>query len=496
MVNELNKQDSSATQLSERNGLEISIPSTYCKAMVSEHKTYWAQAINEELESMHTENVFVPVDLSIALKEVPHERILSMKWVFTKKPKRFKARLVARGFRQIHGVNYDETFAPTPTFNSLRLLFSTACFNAWKTRTFDVKVAFLHSLIDKPVYVWPPLGTKVPKLSVLKLRKALYGTKQASRCWWMHLKGILQKIGFNSNGEDPSTYTFNQGNKQAILWVHIDDGALTASLPKLLDCISSQLNACLKIKWDKAISGLVGISITEDDKGFKCWQPDLIDKLTNLNPSKIVARTPLPANCQLISNLSSNAMDKPYLKRIGILLYIAQASPYLRGTRDMGIQIDRTNTSGELRCYVDASWGGEGNRSTHGYIILHGSNPIAWQSKCQTMIASSTAQAEYMALSFAAKETLWLYHLLLDTLKNPMLTFFSDNRTAIGISTESMNRKQTRHLIRDFDTINEYIAVGKLQLKWISTNEQLGDVMTKPLGRIKHGCFVKKINAL
>ncbi|MBW0536352.1 hypothetical protein O181_076067, partial [Austropuccinia psidii MF-1] len=238
MVNELNKQYRSTSQLSERNGLTISIPSTYREAMISEHKSSWAKAIDEEVESMRTEDVFVPVDLNIALKEVPHESILSTKWVFTKKPERFKARLVARGFRQIHGINYDETFAPTPTFNSLRLLFSTACLNNWKIKTFDVKVAFLHSLIDKPVYVWPLLGINVPKFKVLKLKKALYGTKQAARCWWMHLKNILQTIGFKSNGEDPSTYTLNCGNEQAILWVHIDDGALTASSPGLLDEIS------------------------------------------------------------------------------------------------------------------------------------------------------------------------------------------------------------------------------------------------------------------
>ncbi|MBW0506564.1 hypothetical protein O181_046279 [Austropuccinia psidii MF-1] len=223
-------------------------------------------------------------------------------------------------------------------------------------------------------------------------------------------------------------------------------------------------------------------------------------------------------NCQLVSNSSLSTMDKPYLKRIGILLYIAQASrpdiayavnylarfslgtdqshwtalehliAYLRGTKDMGILINKNNKSRNFECFVDANWGGEGNRSTHGV------NPIAWQSKRQTTIAPSTAQAEYMALSFAARETLWIYHLLFTILKTPIPTLFSDNKTAIGISTQSMNRKQTRHLIRDFNIINEYIAVGKLQLRWISTNEQLGDVMTKPLGRIKHTEFVRKVN--
>ncbi|MBW0537411.1 hypothetical protein O181_077126 [Austropuccinia psidii MF-1] len=391
--------------------------------MISDNKAFWDQAINEEINSMKTENVFVPVDLHEALKEIPHESILSTKWVFTKKPELFKAILVARGFGQIRGINYDKTFAPTPTFNSLLLLFSTACLHNWNIRTFDVKVAFLHSLIDKPVYIWPPMGFNVPKLKVLKLNKALYGTKQASRCWWMHLKTILRTIGFESNGKDPSTYHLNQGNEQEILWVHIDDGALTALSPSLLNRISDKLNSYLKIKWDMKINGLVGISITENDSGFKFSQPDFINKLTNLSPSNIIAKTPLPMNCQLVSNLSLNTMDKPYLKRIGILLYIAQASrpdiafavnylacfslntdqlhwtalehliAYLCGTKDIGIQIDKNNKCPDFKCFVDANWGGEGNRSTHGYVILHGVNPIGWQSKRQTTIVSSTAQA-------------------------------------------------------------------------------------------------------
>ncbi|MBW0537604.1 hypothetical protein O181_077319 [Austropuccinia psidii MF-1] len=392
---------------------------TYKEAMSSEEKIEWSLAIQEEMNSMKEENVFIVKNLNDALKEVPHESILSTKWVFVQKPERFKARLVAQGFRQIHGINYKETFAPTPTFGALRLLFSIAVINNWPIKTFNFKVAFLHSIIDKPVYVWPPQGMNVPKYQVLKLHKALYGTEQASRCWWVYLKEVLQKIGFTANGEDASTYTFQKDGQNAILWIHVNDGALTASSAE------TQLNAHLKIKWDTIIKGLVGISIEETAKGFKFYQPDLIQKLVNLNPRNVTAKSELPANCKLESNFSMNNMDKPYLKQ------------------------------------------------------------IAWKSRRQTTVASSTAQAEYMALSFAAKETLWMYNLFgkTITLKTPIL--LSDNKTAVGISTDSMSKKQTRHLIRDFNVINEYIVMKKLELKWITTNEQLADIMTKSLGNLK-----------
>ncbi|MBW0537601.1 hypothetical protein O181_077316 [Austropuccinia psidii MF-1] len=315
------------------------------EAIISENKVEWIHAINEEIESLATEKAFTTFNLCDALKEVPNKSILRTKWVFTKKPEQFKARSVVHVFRQIHGINYNEMFAPIPMFNSLRLLFSTACFNRWR----------------------------------------------AARCWWLHLKKFLFQIGFTNKKEDLSTYTFNLGDDQAILWVHVDDGALTASSNALMNKLVEQLNSYLKIKWNDDINGLVGISIDHTEEGYKFWQPDLIDKLTNLVPSNIVAKTPLPANCHLESYCSEDRMDKSFLRRIGILLYIAQVShpdiayvvnylacfslktdqlhwhalehliAYLRGTRNMGILIANSNSSSEMRCFVDASWGGKGN---------------------------------------------------------------------------------------------------------------------------------------
>ncbi|MBW0521326.1 hypothetical protein O181_061041 [Austropuccinia psidii MF-1] len=151
-------------------------------------------------------------------------------------------------------------------------------------------------------------------------------------------------------------------------------------------------------------------------------------------------------------------MDKPYLKRIGILLYIAQAScpdvffavnhlarfslhtnqsdwaslenliAYLHGTRSIGILINKSNVSSQMTCFFDANWGLDGNRSTNEYINMRGINPISWQSKKHPTICSSTAQSEYMALSFAAKEVLWLHNLFVDVLKNFIPTLLSSNR--------------------------------------------------------------------
>ncbi|MBW0519254.1 hypothetical protein O181_058969 [Austropuccinia psidii MF-1] len=442
MIKELEKQDSFISTINHIHDLCNITPTTYKEAISSDEQVQWQAAIVEELNSMNQEKLFEDISIRNALKEVPHNSIFSTTWVFVRKhkPERYKAQLVARGFRQIHSINFDETFAPTPTFGALHLLFLIVCTNNWPIQTFDVKVAFLHSLIDKLVYVWPPKGINVPKHTILKLWKALCGTKQAARCWWLHLKMILEQIGLCPNGEDQSTYCYKTDKGRAILWIHVDDSVLTASTSKVLNDISNELNKAFKMKWDDTISSLVGISITCTDDGYEFSQKDLILKLLGWNQSNITAKSPLPANCDLKSNKSGD-LDKDYLRRIGMLLYIVQGSrpnicylvnylaqfsmatddthwqalehliAYPRGTIKDKIIISKNQETPTFNCYVDANWGGEGNRSNHGFIIMHGRNPITWQSKQQATVAASTAQAEYIALSFSSRECLWLANL-------------------------------------------------------------------------------------
>ncbi|MBW0511600.1 hypothetical protein O181_051315 [Austropuccinia psidii MF-1] len=160
----------------------------------------------------------------------------------------------------------------------------------------------------------------------------------------------------------------------------------------------------------------------------------------------------------------------------------------------MGILIANNNKSSEMKCYVDVNWGGEGDCSTHGYLVMHGKNPISGQSKRKTPVASSTAQAEYMSLSFAVRECIRLSNLFQPILGDLIPIILSNNKTAVGISTTSMGRKQTRHLIREFNLINEYITCGKIKLEWISTTYQLADILTKPIGYIKIREFTDVIN--
>ncbi|MBW0494022.1 hypothetical protein O181_033737 [Austropuccinia psidii MF-1] len=325
MINKIKQQDKLTDSMIREGDPENILPTAYCEVLFSPQRDRWLGAIRDKLKSMDEDKVFDTVDLWYALSIVPHENILSTKSVLVRKPEHYKAIIVTRGFKQIHGINYDKKFARTPKFNALWLLFSIVLLKQWPIRTFDVKVAFLHSLINKRVFFWCPQGINIPTLKVLALKKALYGTKQASWCWWLHLKEILSLIGFTSNNKDPSTYTLIKGTDKAILWIHVDNGEIVASLKELMEEITHELNKELKVKWDESISSLVAIRIKKLLQGYKFSQTYLIDKLSQINPSNVMSKSPLPMDCKLESNLESN-MNKPNLKTIGMLLYIAQAS--------------------------------------------------------------------------------------------------------------------------------------------------------------------------
>ncbi|MBW0471448.1 hypothetical protein O181_011163 [Austropuccinia psidii MF-1] len=454
-------------------------------------------------------------------------QVLGTRWVYTTKKDsngnivRHKAWVVVQGYRQIQGLNFDETFALTPTFASLRSLFAIASANSWEVQTFDVTTAYLHSSIEENIFVKPPPGLSTTPGTVLKLNKALYGLKQAGRCWWRHLRTILEKLGFQANDEDQSTYTYDNSGEKAILWMHVDNGVITASSTALMIQLREVLSRELSLKWDTGIHSVVGIEVKREGNRFELSQPTLINKLCSLNPSNITAEQPLPL--MDLSSEKARRIDKEYLSRIGMLLYIAQATrpdiifsvnflarfsmnttpkhwaaldhliAYMRGSLDKALVIQSTKYDKSLKVYVDANWGGEGSRSQHGFIVFLMGAPIAWNSKRQTCVASSTCQAEYMVMSFAAKTRTWISQNVAAITGKITPLLLSDNQSAVKIATNSGSRKNSRHIQREFHLINELITNQQVRIKWIASGDQKADIFTKKLAKIKVNEFCKGI---
>jgi len=185
----------------------------------------WRDAMVAELKSIEQNKTWAYADLP------KDHKAIGLKWVFKVKKDpasnivKYKARLVVKGYAQIHGVDYDEVFAPVARMETVRLLLALAAQGEWQVHHMDVKSAFLNGNLEEEVYVNPPPGFSDPKHSgkVLRLNKALYGLKQAPRAWNARLDQELRKLGFNRSLEEHAMYRKGTGSTLILVGVCVDD---------------------------------------------------------------------------------------------------------------------------------------------------------------------------------------------------------------------------------------------------------------------------------
>jgi hypothetical protein len=151
---------------------------------------------------------------------------------------KYKARFVARGFSQIEGVDYDETFSPITRYTSIGTIIALAASMGWKLHQMDVKAAFLNGGIEEEVYIEQPEGFIIhnEKSHVCRLNKALYGLKQAPRAWYEQMDGFLMSLGFNKSAANPNLYYHIDGNECLILVLYVDDLFLAGSKRLIVEC--------------------------------------------------------------------------------------------------------------------------------------------------------------------------------------------------------------------------------------------------------------------
>ena len=174
---------------------------------------------------------------------------IGLKWVFKVKRNadgsinKFKARLVAKGYVQKHGVDYDEVFAPVARIETIRLIIGLAALRGWKIHHLDVKTAFLHGDLKEEVYVSQPQGfiVKGQEDKVYKLKKALYGLRQAPRAWNVKLNQILRGLNFYRCAKEPSLYRKEVDNELLVVVVYVDDLLVTGSSLKMIEIFKKEM---------------------------------------------------------------------------------------------------------------------------------------------------------------------------------------------------------------------------------------------------------------
>jgi hypothetical protein len=495
------------------------IPLSFKAAMKSKEAAHWKKAVDTELDNLRRKSVW-------KVRRLPaSRRKLGARWVFAKKPNadgtvKYKARYVAKGYNQKEGTDFAHTFAPTTTFTSMRVLLTIAAKNNWPIYNFDFVAAYLNAPIDEEVWVAAPEGLEVVEGEACLLQKALYGTKQAARCWWKHLSGTLADLGYTSSYYDSSVYTLSNKETRSIIWVHVDDGIVTGSSDKALKQLESQLKGSLEIKWNEGLTSMVGVKIQRTTSGFNLTQPNLINKVLEERWDGVTTHhTPLPEGYTATmepDEVGVNPSD--YLSIIGSLSYVAvgtrpdiaysvnylarfSSKPsqfhwkglhhligYLAGSKETSLQIHpRSSESVPVECFCDANWGGANSRSTYGTMIRLYGSPIMWVSRRLVTVASSMCQAEYMVLGHATRHALWIRNLLYDIIgSNFPVRIYCDNQSAVKIGCEEASNKRTHHIEREYYITNQALYEKKTSLEWIPGKDQIADVLTKALGKGAH----------
>uniref|UniRef100_A0A2N9FCI4 CCHC-type domain-containing protein n=1 Tax=Fagus sylvatica TaxID=28930 RepID=A0A2N9FCI4_FAGSY len=363
----------------------------------------------------------------------------------------------------------------------------------WPLRQLDVRNAFLHGTLQEEVYMAQPPGYVHPQLPyhVCRLHKSLYGLKQAPRAWFESFTGQLLHLGFNASSADSFLFIFQDKQVTTYLLLYVDDIVLTSNTPAYLDQLIKSLSSMFELKDLGPLSYFLGLQVTRTFQGLYLSQTKYaIDLLTKHNMFDTKpAKTPCCPNTRLTLT-DGTPLQEPhsYKSLVGALHYLTFTRPDLsfavhQGTLNHGLSF--TPSPMTLSAYTDADWVGDPSdrRSTSGFLVYLGSNPITWSAKKQAIVSRSSTESEYRALAIAAVELCWLRTLLCDLRvylpDTPIL--WCDNVSALAIASNPVFHAPTKHIEVDFHFVREQVLRKDLAVKFVSTTDQLANIFTKSL---------------
>ncbi|KAK9028101.1 hypothetical protein V6N11_067915 [Hibiscus sabdariffa] len=509
-------------------------PKTYQEAVASPDSEKWLEAMRSEMDSMSENQVWTLVEPPEGIKPI------GCKWVFKKKTdmdgnvQTYKGRLVAKGFRQIHGVNYDETFSPVAMIKSIRILLAVAAFHDYEIWQMDVKTAFLNGKLEEDVYMTQPEGFVTPEdaRKVCKLQRSIYGLKQVSRSWNLRFNEAIQEFGFIRNEDEPCVYKKFSGSIVSFLVLYVDDILIIGNDIPTLQSIKTWLSSCFSMKDLGEAAYILGVKIYRDRSRrlLDLSQSTYIDKVLKRFSMEESKRGFLPMRhgislskemCPSTPQERERMSQIPYASAIGSIMYAMictrpdlsyalsmtskyQANPgeghwtivknilkYLRRTKDVFLVYGGEE---ELRIkgYTDASFqtDKDDSRSQSGFVFCLNGGAVSWKSSKQDTVADSTTEAEYIAASEAAKEAVWIKKFITELGVIPSISdavdLYCDNNGAIAEAKEPRSHQRSKHILRRFHLIREIIDRGDVEICKVNTDDNIADPLTKPLAQQKH----------
>jgi hypothetical protein len=492
----------------------------------------WVDSLVDEFTSLRDHECY---DFVYALP--PGRKALGAKVVFSLKTDalgntcRAKSRFVAQGFRQVHGVDYIDTYSPVAGSNTLRLLLSIAASLGAITRHFDVKTAFLNGVMDTELFVrLPPqlielvggIDDRLDKNSIadnkvyLSLKKGLYGTKQASRIWNQRLTKELLDSGLSQSGYDPCLFYRHKNGTYIYILVYVDDLlTVTNDHQQVEEVINRLRNSKITINDLGEPSKLIGLQVSRPSPhtvliSQESYAKSKIEEF-HLDTAKDRS-SPAIGPLQTTEPCGTNT---PFRQLIGSLQYLASGTRpdiaysvsslsrfnnnpgqehwtaaknvlrYVKGTQGYGISYcgkPGITCNIDIECFVDSDFATSSDaKSISGYVIKIAGGPIIWSSRKQSMVTLSSTESELVALTSASRELAWLINVLQEIKLTPTLPvpIFEDNQACISNVYGEGVSNRTKHInIRHF-YVQQQVKSGLQQVTYVKTTDNIADILTK-----------------
>ncbi|GJZ12417.1 putative ribonuclease H-like domain-containing protein [Tanacetum coccineum] len=419
------------------------------------------------------------------------------------------------GHRQEEGIDYDEVFAPVARLEAIRIFLAFASYMGFIVYQMDVKSAFLYGKIDEEVYVSQPPGFLDPKYpeKVYKVVKALYGLHQAPRAWYATLSTFLLKNGYRRGTIDKTLFLKKDKHDIILVQVYVDDIIFGSTKKSWCDEFEALMKSRFQMSSMGELTFFLGLQVKQKPNGIFISQDKYVAEILKKFDFASVktASTPIETQKPLVKDEEASDVDVHlYRSMIGSLMYVTASRPdimfavcacsrfqvtpktshlsavkrifrYLKGKPKLGLWYPR-ESSFDLESYSDSDYAGANldRKSTTGGCQFLGRRLITWQCKKQTIVATSTTEAEYVAAASCCGQVLWIQNQMLDYGFNFMNTkIYIDNESTICIVKNPVYHSKTKHIAIRHHFIRDAYEKKLIQVLKIHTDDNVADLLTK-----------------
>ena len=518
--------------------MSTNVPTSYEEATKSDESQQWKEAMDSEMRSLQENEVFTATILPAGKKAI------GSRWVYSIKrdPEGnmlHKARFVAKGYSQVQGSDYSETFAPTPKI-TIRMMMQVSAEYNLEVHQVDVRTAYLNAPIDCEVYLTQPdgyndrrKGTKV----VWRLHKSLYGLKQSGRNWNFVLSEFFIQSGFTQSKVDVCLFTKGDDDdvEKTIIVIWVDDIIIAASNENNLNETKDSLKKRFNMKDLGPISYFLGIQFKQTETSIEMSQSFYLQHiLERFNMADCKPRTtPCELKLEMYEACNGDNHDQNDMSRyreiVGSLVYAMTCTRpdlawtvtklsqhlsnpteadwitakhvlrYIKGSMEHKLVYKKSQNGLKISGYSDSDWASnkEDRKSTTGYCFsLDKDGPvIVWKSRKQQTVALSSSEAEYMAIAHATQEALFLSMLSKDMSipSSTPIQIQGGNQGSIDMVKNPISNDKSKHIDIKHHFIREKYMDGFIDVVYVHTGENTADLMTKPSTRVKLDKFKSQL---